>query len=211
MAYRIELVVGTSQQPILVWDITDEIVRAYSLHSDDALTTHILRGLQLMVTLDEAKRCAAAVLKSTNRSERLSVKLRGNAPATGTTDAELIRLRDRAERAEKSALRLKDERDGLSQKLIAMTAENTKLRGQVTQARSETNTARTAAQAQIAAHQAELQLLRQRQEEHKSKTSAAANETHKLRRQLEDLETERAELLRRLGGNPLLTADRDLR
>lgn len=211
MPFRIELIPETSQDPILVWDVTDAIVRAYALHSDDTLAGHILRGLQLWVNPAEARRCASAALKLPNQTHRLSVKARAGGPEAGAADAELVRLRERAERAEKGAQRLQADHQQQSQKIAVLTGEIAKLKKDATQARNETNAVRAATQAQIAAHQAELQQLRQRHEEHQSKKNSDTNELRKLRRQLDDLEIERAELLRRLGDNQLLTADRDFR
>lgn len=212
MAYRIELINETTKKPIVVWDITDEIVRAYDLQSDAALTSYILRCLSRWANPDAVQACARAVLKTPNRPHRLPVQevLRGG-PAPSTVEVELIRLRERAAQAEQSARLWKTQHEQLSQEFVKTTAERDKAKQQLAQARREAAADKAVAEAQIAAFQAEQEQLRRRHSDHQSATIAAKSEARNLLRKLDEVDADRAELRRRLGDNQLLTADRNLR
>lgn len=212
MPYRIELIDEATHKPVVVWDITDAIAREHRLDNDDALTSHILRGLQFWANPNEAQRCARAARKAPTQTHRLAVKsVRRDGPAAGSPDAELIRLRERTDQLDKVAQGLRAERDRLSQEQIAATGEIARLTKQLAQARRELAAHQKANQAQVAALREELIMLRKQAEAHNSATTAAKAEARQLRSRLDVVEDERDQLRRQLGGDEFLTAGRDLK
>lgn len=178
--------------PLLVWQLTDEIIHARNLYSSDTVTTHLSRCLSISLHSAEIRAQMDRAIELGNETVDFSVRLVESQPLplqqtsdSNTTDT-INKLKQKSDSLQRQVERSKAALLELQQKLDSQLDENNRIQSSV---RSE----KAILEARLAAAEKREQALLQKLAEHQASATKHFKEKQKLEQQLTDCRRDAAE------------------